>query len=209
MPLLCPFFKSECKEEKCIMWKENLCVIANFLSGVLAEDSESEIIDRTDTSDSFSNRFELSTPVVPEEIKKAAAKDLAKQYIEFMRAEFPEMELSPYARNFDLFLETKYSISRWNSPADIQLKLQKAELLARGLVEKINNDKRKERLDKEKEQLEALVCNCVEWANKNKLPKVTHADMDVFILENSLDLLSETTRTIYSMANLELKRKKN
>jgi hypothetical protein len=67
---------------------------------------------------------------------------------------------------------------------------------------------RKERLGKEKEEFPSLVSQCVDWARINGLKRLTLSDLDTYILEKDLDILQETKRALYSMANLKLKSKK-
>jgi len=45
----------------------------------------------------------------------------------------------------------------------------------------------------------------VDWARINNLKRLTLADVDTFIMEKEFDLLTETKRAIYAMANVKLK----
>jgi hypothetical protein len=45
----------------------------------------------------------------------------------------------------------------------------------------------------------------VDYARINGLKKLTRADVDTYILEKDLDILQETERAIYAMANFKLK----
>jgi len=104
-----------------------------------------------------------------------------------------------------LFLESKNLIERWNLPPEISIKLQKAEVLAKQRLQKKKEEERRARLEKEKQELPSLVSRCVDWAVTHALKRVTHADIDVFILENNLDMLPETKRALYSMTNFKMK----
>jgi hypothetical protein len=63
-------------------------------------------------------------------------------------------------------------------------------------------------LAKEKDELPSLVSQCVDFARMNGLKKLTLSDVDTFIIEKELDLMHETKRAVYSMANVKLKSQK-
>ena len=90
-------------------------------------------------------------------------------------------------------------------PPEIRIKIEKAELLAEREIRKDEENQRKERLKKEKEELPSLVSQCVDFARMNGLKRLTVSDVDSFIMEKNLDLMHETKRALYSMANLKLK----
>jgi hypothetical protein len=90
-------------------------------------------------------------------------------------------------------------------PPEIQAKIQKAELLADREMRRNEESQKKERLGSEKEELPSLVSQCVDWAIINGLKRLTVADVDTYILEKNLDILQETKRALYAMANLKLK----
>jgi hypothetical protein len=90
-------------------------------------------------------------------------------------------------------------------PLDIRLKIDQANIKAERQFEKEENEKKKARIADEKEELPSISCKCVDWATLNGLKKVTLADIDLFIFEKDIDILYETKRALYSMANLKLK----
>jgi hypothetical protein len=168
---------------------------------------ETELTEQSQIETPFRAGFGIQKPEIPTEVKHATADDLASEYITFLETEFPELELTPYGQNFDLFLKSKYQIERWNLPLDVSAKIQKAEYLAKQRLLKQKAEERKKRLEKEKAELPSLASRCVDWAVTHNLKKVTQADVDAFVLEYDLEMLPETKRAIYSKVNLELKSK--
>jgi len=69
-------------------------------------------------------------------------------------------------------------------------------------------DKNKEKIMIEREELPSLVDQCVDWARVNGLRSVTKADIETYLLENNLDIMKETQRSLYAMTNTKLKIKK-
>ena len=207
MKSLCPFFNGECKGNQCVMWYNENCLIVNFLQnisiGFERAESTEEVIEEP-----YQPRFEIPKPSIPEEIKQTTAEELAVEYVTFLETEFPESELTPHGGNFQLFLNSKNITSHWNLPPDIQIKIQKAEILAREEIKKKIEIEHRLRIEKEKEELPSLISRCIDWAITYGFKKVTLADVDAFLLENELDILKETKRTLYSLTNLKLKAKK-
>jgi hypothetical protein len=78
-------------------------------------------------------------------------------------------------------------------------------MLAEREIRRDEENQRKERLKKEKEELPSLVSQCVEFARMNNLKRLTLSDVDTFVMEKDLDVMHETKRAIYAMANVKLK----
>ena len=72
-------------------------------------------------------------------------------------------------------------------------------------IRRDEENQRKERLKKEKEELPSLVSQRVDFARMNNLKRLTLSDVDTFVMEKDLDLMHETRRAIYAMANVKLK----
>jgi len=92
-------------------------------------------------------------------------------------------------------------------PPEIQLKIEKAEMLAQKELEKEREVKERETLEKEKTELPSLVSSCVDWAKDHGLKRITKADIDAFLLEKGIQILPQTQRALYAMANVEIKSK--
>jgi hypothetical protein len=179
------------------MWKNEECLLVTFLQRIqegvpLSEEnvpSSEEGIERTGF---FFHREEAE---VPDWIKKGTPEELAAEILEFIKKERAE-------RGFDYYSASRYfweskGIREFLMPSEVRSKIQRADFLAQ-----------KRTLQEEKDELPSLVGKCVDWARINNLNKVTLADVDAFLLEKDLDLLRETKRALYSMANLKLKSKK-
>ena len=204
---LCPFFNEECKGNQCVMWSDGECLVVGFLyqlkTGFLSEPD----------ADTFSMeepmiRFERPEPEIPDDIKNSSPESLAAEYIAFIETEFPDSDMGHRYGNFDLFLQTKNLTDRWQLPADIKIKIEKARTLAREEIRKRAETERKLRLETEREELPSLVNRCCDWAITNGMKRVTVADVDAFILENEYDIIKETRRALYAMTNVQLKSKK-
>ena len=204
----CPFFNDTCKGNQCVMWFDEECLIVGFLRNLHSGISKPEIEFDEPIDLQPSYHFERPEPVIPEDIKSATAESLAAEFITFLEREFHDSELTPHYGNFQLFLQTKNLVDRWNIPADIRLKIEKAQTLARDEIQKRIETERRIRFETEKEELPSLVNRCCDWAVTNGMKRVTVADVDAFILENELDMLKETRRALYAMSNVQLKSKK-
>lgn len=207
MMSFCPFINEVCKGNQCMMWSDEACLIANYLQQM---QGMVEPVGPNDKSMRipFEIDYRRQEPSIPDEIKQLSAESLAAEYIEFLETEFPDSELTPYGQYFSLFLEAKNVPSRWGLPPDIQIKVRKAEMLARDEIQKRLEEIKKQRYESEKQELPSLISRCVDWAVTHGLKKVTHADVDAFLLEGEIDILTETKRALYSMANLQLKSKR-
>jgi hypothetical protein len=78
-------------------------------------------------------------------------------------------------------------------------------MLAEREIRRDEENQRKEQLKKEKEELPSLVSQCVDFARMNNLKRLTLSDVDTFVMEKDLDVMHETKRAIYAMANVKLK----
>jgi len=69
-------------------------------------------------------------------------------------------------------------------------------------------EKNKEKIIIEREELPSLVDQCVDWARVNGLKSVTKADIQTFLLEKKLDIMKETQNSLYAITNTKLKIKR-
>ena len=199
----CPIIKEKCKTDECMAWRDDKCLIFSFLemSDTLPYRELAEI------EDDLEFRYEPERREVPAHIKSSTPEELAAELVSFAKREFAHEERIWISRVAGFYWEQK-GISKWEMPSDIRLKLEKAELLAQQQIDKEREAELKEQLDKEKTQLPELVSQCVSWARKQGLTRLTHADIDAFLLEQGIEILSQTKRALYSMANLKLKTKR-
>lgn len=164
------------------------------------EYDESEEIDGLDIG------FERPVAEVPSEIRFATAEELAAKLVDFAKKEFPDDE-RVYIRNVSQLFWGQKNVSKWSMPPEIQLKIEKAEMLAQKQFDTEKEVKNKERLEKEKTELPSLVSSCVNWAKDHGLKRVTQADVDAFLLDKNIEILPQTKRFLYAMANVAIKSK--
>ena len=142
---------------------------------------------------------------VPEEIKIITAENLAKELINFIKLEFPDDE-RVWIRNISQLFWNQKSLRKFDMPPEIQLKIEKAEMLAQKQIDNEKEVKEKERVEKEKKDLPNLIESCITWARNQSLKKVTLIDIDAFLSEQDTEILQQTKRALYSMVNSKIKR---
>jgi len=206
MDTLCPFFKEKCHGNECVMWKDEECLLVTFLQRVqegvpISEEHipmSEEIIGK---SGMILHREEVEAP---KWLKTSTPETLAKEMLEFKDKEFPDEEKVNFYTISRLFWDNK-GVERFILPSEARLKIERANNLAERQIAKEEDAKKKKRLTEEKEELPSIVSQCVDWARINGLKRVTLSDVDTFIMEKELDVLYETKRAMYAMANMKLK----
>lgn len=205
----CPFLKEKCKGNECVMWKNEECVLVSFLEHVqegvpLSEEGMPTLEEGIERSPIILHREEAE---VPDWIKKRTPEELAVEMLEFMNKEFPEDEGFSFHTASRYFWENK-GVQEFLMPSEARLKIQRAEFLAQREIKRKAEAERKRKLKEEKDEIPSLVGQCVDWAKDNSLKKVTLADVDSFLFEKDLELMPETKRILYAMANVKLKASK-
>lgn len=114
-----------------------------------------------------------------------------KEFFERLQQEFPEISK-------DILWQ-----AAWAYALDIMRGFEMIQ--ERESVDKERESKEKEQTEKEKTMLPSLVKDCVDWARKKGMKKLTVADVDAFLAEKELELLYKTNRVLYAMVNVELK----
>jgi hypothetical protein len=187
------------------MWKNEECLIASFLQRISEEPEESITSSEESLEESKSGMIlHREEAEAPKWLKTSTPEEIAVEILDLKKKEFPE------EGQFDFHTISHYywsgkGVESYLMPPQIQVKIQKAEFLAEKEMRREEETQRKERLAKEKEELPTLVSQCVDYARINGLKKLTRADVDTYILEKDLDILQETERAIYAMANFKLK----
>ncbi len=141
---------------------------------------------------------------VPSEIKFATAEELASKLIAFSKKEFPNEE-KIWIRSISQLYWGQKQINKWEMPPDIQLKIEKAEMLAQGQLDQEKETEQKIQLEKEKAALPSLVGSCVDWAKEHGIKRITQADVDAFLMEKDLEVLKQTKKSLYATANVAMK----
>ncbi|MGB9659196.1 MAG: hypothetical protein ACPLY9_01540 [Nitrososphaerales archaeon] len=145
---------------------------------------------------------------IPEEVlKELQSKDesqLADEMLAFLSKEFPEANMIGY-RNTELFWGQK-GIHRWSLEPSLRLKIEKVEAIVRQKLEQERLKKEKEQIEKEKELIPKLVEECLEWAKKNQMKKVTKSNIDYFLIEKEIKLTRTSRDALYNQVNFKLQR---
>ncbi|XDD41704.1 hypothetical protein AB3N58_10320 [Leptospira sp. WS60.C2] len=198
MESFCPIIKEKCKKKECLAWREGNCIIFSFLelqiNNVNTEDFET-----------------IDAKEIPEDLKKASAEQIANKIIAFAKTEVYADEnddFDPYYDISELYWKSR-NIDKFDLPADLEVKIEKAERIAFQILEKENQKKQDERIEKENAELPNLINACVKWAQSKGLKKIAHADLDVYLRNKKIDILTDTRRDLYANVNLELKTLKN
>lgn len=197
----CPFIKEVCKENICMMWSNDNCLVANYLKGVQGIPSEIEFdelpfVIEPRLKKEVPTWLQLSTPL-----------DIIEEYFKFIDAEFPESERPPY-NVFNLFLQTKGLENVWSLPTEVSLKISKARALLQIEQEKRREQERQLRIEREKTQVEFFALQLVDWMQENSIEKIYKKEVSRFAQEKGYDLLWETHDAIFNKAKVELDAKK-
>jgi len=206
MDNLCPFFKESCHGNQCIVWKNEECLLVGLLQRIqegvpLPEENVPSSEEGIERAGVLLHREEAE---VPKWLKTSTPEELAVEMLEFKEKEFPDEDKVSFHTLSRFFWDNK-GVERFFLPSEAQLKIERANYLAERQIANEEDAKKKKRLAEEKEELPSLVSQCIDWARINSLKRLTLADVDAFIMEKELDLLNETERAMYAMANVKLK----
>ena len=230
MSIMCPFFKEKCKGNECVMWKDEKCLISSYMEHFIVPPEEIKIVAKRMREDikeleeyikttrevverEAQRRAEIKAERENEEIRNRAALDeiesvsveeLAAELVSLAKREFPHEERIRISNISRLFWLSK-NVDTWSIPPEIQLKKDKVEMLAQRELDHEMEIKMKEQLEKEKSELPSLVSSFVDWARDHGLKKVTHADVDAFLIDKNIKILRQTEKTLYAKANVELR----
>jgi len=170
MIALCPFFRENCHGDECVMWKNEGCLLVSFLSGI------SEGITHLDKGQELNGAM-LERQIVepPRWLKTSTPEAIAEELVDFKK-EFGEGVRS--VSSISHYYWSNKGVETYLMSPDIQMKIQKAELLADVEIRKDPETQRRDRLAKEKEELPSIVSQVVDFAKDNGLKSLTLADVD-------------------------------
>jgi hypothetical protein len=134
---------------------------------------------------------------VPEVLKSKSEEELAQEMVAFILKE------SPHASGYEV-----YTFARvfWGNKGLISHSLgPKAEAIRRSVDAKAQRLLEQNQAKQEKERMPKLVEQCLEWAGKNGLKKLTLGEVGAFISENDVELSREGQRLLWQKTNIELK----
>ncbi len=187
----CPFVNDQCKENQCMMWSNESCLVVGFF---MASSFESETVE-FDTETLFEPR---QSSTVSQWFKLATEKEIVEAYFEFIEKEFPESDRPPYGLS-DLFLRTKGIENGWNLSTDISLKIQKVKATIGLEQEKREGARKLQRMETENLQVESLALQFLDWIDEKSITKMYKKDVSQFLSESEYDLLWETRDKIFNM----------
>lgn len=144
---------------------------------------------------------------IPEEIKSATSEKLASELVAFIQKEFSDEENMSIYRASEFFWNQK-NIRKYEMLPEVRFKMEKAEMLAEKQLNAAREVKEKAQLEKEKLELPSIVNSCVNWAREHNLKRITQADVDAYLLDKNIELLYQTKRSLYAMANVAIKSNK-
>lgn len=208
---LCPFFKESCHGNQCVMWHNEECVIVGFLQRMQALPTSEEYMPSSQEPMEGTGEIPHREEEAPDWLKTTSPEMIAKEIIEFKENKFPEMRIGVTVRarsDFRNFLWNYWSqkgVSKYSMSPDIQRRINEAEGLAeKELVTKEQAEKKK-RLENEDKELPSLVSQFVDWAKPRSIKRATLTEVEQFVLDKDIDILKETKRSIFIMANAKLK----
>jgi len=108
--------------------------------------------------------------------------------------------------NIDFWKKKGYSPYIVHSQ-ELEQKRSLVDGLAQELLHKELEERKKARVEKEKEKLPEMIQACVEWAMENHRNTLIQGDIDYFISLKKLDILNETKRELFLGVKFELKKK--
>jgi len=213
MNIYCPFVKEKCKGNECAMWKDERCLIISFMEHFTTQyDMELEEGLQTGSGFTESGLVEsgLGEREVPNEIRLATPEELAAELISFAKEQLPNMERIPIRRIIGmvshLFWENK-SVLRWGMPAEIQFKIDKAEMMAQEELGREREASAKAQLEKERDGLPSLVNSCIDWAKEHGLKRVTKAHIEAFLMDKNIEILPQTRNSLHALVSVQLRSK--
>lgn len=74
-------------------------------------------------------------------------------------------------------------VSRFFTSPETQLKIDKANFLAEKEITKQEDEKKRQQLEKEKDELPSLISQCVDWARMKGLKRLALTDIDAFLFD--------------------------
>lgn len=190
--IFCPLIREACHGEGCVLWRNETCLLASFVEVISSPEEEIE-----------------AEKEIPSEIEMKTLEQLAVELATFVKRQFPEAEnmRGSLYRAKNVFWASKGLPETFGLPPEIRLKVEKAEMLAEQKLGEEQTIKERTQIEKEKQSLPPLINECVEWAKRFDLRRVTKSDIGAFLAEKNVELTTHSTNLLYAKANLLLKSK--
>ena len=155
---LCPLLKLECKEQACIMFQAEHCILVKFFSDFFSEGSNElktsvhpdldEITSKVDRTSVLSQEEikncecpQSDDLEIPEWLKKRTPEELKEDILEYAKKEFVDQDLDiPYFLS-EIFLFDKTKLEMPRLPFEVVSKLELAQALAQREIKKAEKEK--------------------------------------------------------------------
>jgi hypothetical protein len=184
------------------MWDKENCLLVSYYKRVLESPDEDILV--SEEAD-----LQKAGTKAPKWLKELSPEELAAEIVEFKKKEFPQ-EYGGFRSPTSV--ATHYMSSKGTDEylltQELQMKVEKAVLLAEQMILNEEERSKKEKFEKEKKGLPELANHCVDFARSNGLKKITFADLRTFLMEKEIELSDQAQRLLYGMSNLRLKSKK-
>jgi len=137
-----------------------------------------------------------------QELQSKDENQFVEEILAFLSKEFPEASTVIGIPNF----WQQKGIQRWALEPKLQFKIEKVEARVRQRLEQERLKKEKEQIEKERAILPKLIEECLEWAKKNQIRKVTKSNIDFFLTEKEIELTKTSRDALYNQVNFKLQR---
>ncbi len=206
--MFCFMIKEECKKQECTAWKNEECILIEFLV---------KYIEHTKTIEGIISDYYMDKTIEGMQTKiNDEKKNLQENIPEYVNTNTPEemsIELSEYMENnghyyrIDYEEENNFWLSKgikstYTLPTEIQQKIKITKKLANDIL----TNKREIELSKEKEEIPNLANLCIEWARSQGMKNIiTRPTMEAFLAEKDINLFYESKTMLYNLANMKSK----
>lgn len=134
---------------------------------------------------------------IPAILKNQSEEELAKELLEFIEKESPNASRYEVYTLSRLFWSNKGLFAHGASP--------QADAMRRRIDMKAEKMFEQKQSKEEKERMPKLVEQCLEWARKNGLMKLTQGEVGAFVSESDISLSRDGQRLLWQKVNIELK----
>jgi len=127
--VFCPFIRGDCKNDECMMWKEDLCLIVNYLISFqnTNESTPEEEIEYQKELEEWKK--------IPEELEVESVDYLADKFVSFVESTAPGNQRIWVPHHARRFWQSLGLNSTWAIPSNIQIKMGQVESKVQNLLD--------------------------------------------------------------------------
>jgi hypothetical protein len=190
------------------MWLGETCAFIQFFFGRL-----DQIKIQLKQAEKYKKEKENNR--IPEHLKKASIEDLANTIFNKYIQENPIKVLTRqtgictpmrprlgYRQQYQ-YLDLQRSYLYRDS--EFENKLERATQIVNQRICSKWDEKYKERFEEEKGKIEKISSDVINWAKNLQLKEIKESDLKVYLVENQLNFLKESTTNLLNVVNLGLK----